>query len=65
MPVPELVDLMKKCWNADMVKRPTANIVCSELEKLTKPQNQDYILLNVVDLVLIKNDIKKLSRELK
>lgn len=58
MPVPELVNLMKKCWDADMVKRPTANIVCSELEKLIKPQNKDYILLNVVDLELIKKYIK-------
>ncbi|CAG2240912.1 unnamed protein product [Mytilus edulis] len=33
-PVPKLVDLMTKCWSADMIKRPTANMVLIELENL-------------------------------
>lgn len=33
-PVPELVDLIKRCWSDDTVKRPTANIVLRELEML-------------------------------
>lgn len=48
-PVPELEKLITICWNADMVKRPTANMVLTELQKLTKSQNiKHYYNLYIV-----------------
>lgn len=38
-PVPELVELIMRCWSADTVKRPTANIVLRKLEMLKITDN--------------------------
>lgn len=38
-PVPELVELIKRCWSADTVKRQTANIVLRKLEMLKITDN--------------------------
>lgn len=35
-PVPKLMELMTKCWSADMSKRPTAKIAAIELGKAIK-----------------------------
>ncbi|CAC5374847.1 unnamed protein product [Mytilus coruscus] len=42
-PVPELMELITKCWSADMSQRPTAKMVVSELKKLIKSEDQNKV----------------------